>query len=240
MYLHLIFGPTTTGKTARATAQAIRTGAPVLVVDRIQCHPEVAVGSGRPTATELKSTQRLYLCERPVVDGQVSAAEANELLHAYVQQLAHRESLIILEGGSISLLQAIAADRRWQQYAWSCERLPLPPADVFLARATARVRQMLFPETGPSLLDEMLALWADARSHTMLQHIDGYRAILAYTQRHQLDVLDLPQALTQADYENLINEIALEYYAHAQWQEQDFPDFTQLTHKSAPYEVLTR
>ncbi len=228
-HLHLIFGPTTTGKTARATKQAIHTGAPVLVVDRIQCHPEIAVGSGRPTAVELESTQRIYLCERPVVEGQVSACEANELLHACVQQRTHHEPLIILEGGSISLLQAISADRRWQQYSWSSERLFLPAADVFRARATARIRQMLFPAAGPSLLDEMYALWADARARPMLQEIDGYRAVIAYALRRQLDVLALPQVLTKADCEDLINEIALEYYAHAQWQEHDFPDFTQMT-----------
>lgn len=225
LHLHMIYGPTTTGKTARAVALAQRTGAPVIALDRIQCHFELAVGSGRPSPAELEETRRVYLCERPVAVGQLPADEANRLLHESVERFGEREPLLIVEGGSISLLQAIAADSRWTSYRWSFERLPLPPREVYLDRAERRVREMFSSASGRSILDELLVLWPDPRSRPVLADVDGYRAIIAYARRRELPIIDLARLLTVTDYENLVQDIALEYLGHAEDQERGFPRF---------------
>lgn len=71
--LYLIWGATTTGKTAQSVALARSAGAPVISLDRVQCCHELAVGSGRPSPSELLGTRREYLCEREVSRGVVSA-----------------------------------------------------------------------------------------------------------------------------------------------------------------------
>lgn len=100
--LYLIWGATTTGKTAQSVALARSAGAPVISLDRVQCCHELAVGSGRPSPSELLGTRREYLCEREVSRGVVSAAEANQLLLDKVARYATQERALILEGGSVS------------------------------------------------------------------------------------------------------------------------------------------
>lgn len=48
MILHLIYGPTCSGKTDMAIQIAQETGWPVVALDRVQCCPQIATGSGRP------------------------------------------------------------------------------------------------------------------------------------------------------------------------------------------------
>lgn len=65
MILHLIYGPTCSGKTDMAIQIAQETGWPVVALDRVQCCPQIATGSGRPLESELQSTRRIYLDSRP-------------------------------------------------------------------------------------------------------------------------------------------------------------------------------
>lgn len=65
MLLHLIYGPTCSGKTDMAIQIAQETGWPVVALDRVQCCPQIATGSGRPLESELQSTRRIYLDSRP-------------------------------------------------------------------------------------------------------------------------------------------------------------------------------
>jgi hypothetical protein len=221
--LHLITGPTTTGKTARAVELAARTGASVIAVDRIQCHSALSVGSGRPSAEELRSTHRIYLCDRPVADGELPPALANDLLHGIVESLVQRDSLVILEGGSISLLHAIYEDHTWATYQWSYERLDLAAPNVFRTKAQARVRRMLARGARPSMLDEAAAASLEPRSREVLMGIVGYRTLCRYAQARVLPVSELARRGTPYDMACLTDEIVDDYLAYALRQERELP-----------------
>ncbi|UIF88378.1 isopentenyl transferase family protein [Cupriavidus sp. UYPR2.512] len=222
--LHFIVGPTTTGKTRRSVALAEQTDAPVIVLDRIQCFPDLAVGSGRPAVDELRSTRRVYIADRKVADGELAAATANAFLHEHVARLLQKESLLILEGGSVSLLRTIAADPRWATYEQTWERLALQDVAGYLSKAKSRIREMLAPADGSrSMLDEIAGLWPDARTHAVLNGIVGYRSIIAYADRYRIPVGRLPHALSPGQSDQLVQEIAGEYFVYARWQERELP-----------------
>lgn len=220
--LHFIVGPTTTGKTDRAVSLAAETGASVVAVDRIQCHPELAVGSGRPSVAELRSTRREYLCERAVADGELPPGEANKLLHEAIARLARRDATVVLEGGSISMLKAMARDASWREYEWTFERLHLPSIEVFKAKAATRVRSML-QSAGASMLDECAALWPDLLARPVLMGIVGYRTIARYAQAHGTSIAELARSATADDIERLTGLIASDFLGYAKVQESELP-----------------
>lgn len=155
--LYLIWGATTTGKTAQSVALARATGAPVISLDRVQCCQELAVGSGRPSPSDLLGTRREYLCDRSVSSGVIPAADANQLLFDKVVRYSAHERALILEGGSVSLINAMIRDERWsEQGEWALCRIALPGRAVFMAQAIKRVRDMLEPPPGHAgILDEL-------------------------------------------------------------------------------------
>lgn len=222
--LHLIRGPTSTGKTAAAVALAERTGATVISLDRVQCCFEISTGSGRPLPSELRGTKRVYLCSRKVVDGVIPADEANALLKQRVAEYATDGNMLILEGGSVSLLNRMISDPYWEDFQWRAESLPLGDPAMFLARAKARVWEMFQRKEGqPSLLDELVSLWADPATHPVLEDIDGYRYAIRFAREHGLPILqmhDLNAGLKQ----QLVEGIADEYLDHARWQTREFLD----------------
>jgi len=223
MFLHLIWGPTCSGKTDIAITLADRTGWPVIALDRVQCCPEIATGSGRPLLSELGSTRRIYLADRPLADGIIGA----EFAHATLKQEVGRrrkEPGLILEGGSISLLNCMMADPYWSDgFVWNINRLRLGDPDAFLGRARRRVRQMLAGSEGcPSLLAELAAHCDDA-SLSVLEDVDGYRCAIRFARQRGLPLDRLPH-LAPSLREELIECIAQEYLEHARWQERDFGD----------------
>lgn len=221
--VHLIWGPTSTGKTGASIALAQATGRPVLALDRIQCCEALSMGSGRPLPEELQGTRRDYLCERPLSAGMVSSEEAHVLLKSAVSRHRQDGQALILEGGSVSLINEMMQDDYWQDgISWRLLRYRLDSASTFLARARVRVRQMFEPPPGhPSLIDELLAGLADPRHRDTLADVDGYRAALLFAEDHRLGVTDLRQ-LPTALRDELIDQIANEYLMHARWQEDNF------------------
>jgi adenylate dimethylallyltransferase len=176
MNLVLIVGPTGVGKTDRAVERARSLDAPIVVLDRVQCHPELAVGSGRHVPD--RTAERIFLDERRVVDGIIPAPAAYRRLCQVLeaQRIAGRRA-VVLEGGSISLLTAMTADRRWRQESDVTVEVLAPAAGTHRARVSRRVRAMLLGER--SMLDEVRALLPDLRTHRVLDGIVGYREIVA-------------------------------------------------------------
>lgn len=160
MLLYLIYGPTCSGKTDMAIQIAQETGWPVVALDRVQCCPQIATGSGRPLASELQSTQRIYLDSRPLTEGIIDAESAHRRLILEVDWQKSEEGLI-LEGGSISLLNCMAKSPYWKSdFQWHVKRLRLGDPETFLARAKLRVSEMFaIREDRPSLLEELAELW---------------------------------------------------------------------------------
>lgn len=221
--LHLIWGPTTTGKTKVAIELSRQTGAPVIALDRVQCCPELATGSGRPALRELQGTPRLYIASRSLSEGMLTAGEANRRLKLQVQECARTSPLVILEGGSVSLFNEMAADPWWaRECSWRFTRLHMPEPVAFLARARQRVREMLHPEDGsPSLLQELAIAWHDMTCRATLEDVDGYRAAIELARRHRLSVAELLHVQEPLEVE-LVDAIAVEYLRHARWQESEF------------------
>lgn len=222
MTLHLVWGPTTTGKTAASVVLAEQTGAPVIALDRIQCCPELATGSGRPSLDELRGTHRIYIARQSLSDGIISAADANQRLKHRVVECALSHQQVILEGGSVSLLNEMTADPHWANFSWTFTCLRMPEPVTFLAHARQRVREMLHPTDGrPSLLDELAIAWHDVACRATLEDIDGYREAIALARRRQLSIPGLLHVESLLETE-LVDEIAMSYCRHARWQEQEF------------------
>jgi adenylate dimethylallyltransferase len=222
--LHLVYGPTGTGKTDLATALARRTGAPVIVLDRIQCHPELAVGAGRPADAEIAGTTRLYLCDRPATAGELPAGDAHQLLMARVEELTADAPLIILEGGSVSMLKLMHEDSAWDGFDWSFERIALPPARRYVPDAARRATAMLEPADGrPGLLAELAAAWPDLRSRPTLLSVFTYRIAIEGVWRASLPVEQATQLPRPARVE-LAQALAAALHAHARWQDRELPD----------------
>ncbi len=219
--LHMIWGPTCSGKTEVGVALAEQTGWPVIALDRVQCCPEMSTCSGRPLPAELRGTRRIYLASRAVREGIIPADEG----HALLVDLVDRHSAasgVILEGGSISLINRMILDPHWaNDWQWRSHRLLLGDRADFLDRALSRVEKML--RTGmerPSLLEELVALWPDSALRPILEDIDGYRYAIRFARQWNLPVAQL-LSLGDETKQRLINGIAEEYLGHAQWQERD-------------------
>jgi tRNA A37 N6-isopentenylltransferase MiaA len=222
--LHLVYGPTGSGKTGRATALARRTGAPVIVLDRIQCHPALAVGGGRPGEAEIAGTRRIYLCDRPVTAGELPPAEACRLLAAHVDELAANAPMVILEGGSVSVLKLMGRNPEWGRFTWSVDRRPLVPAEQYLPGAVKRARNMLQPpDGGAGLLEELAAAWAHPSARATLMSVFTYRVAVHAAQRAGL-VVERATDLGDAARGELAQTLAVALHAHAQWQDREIPE----------------
>ncbi len=217
-YLHLIWGPTTTGKTAYSVALAERIGAPVIALDRIQCCTDLAMGSGRPSDDELKGTRRHYLANRRLSQGIISSIEANDLLKQLVAEQGVRCQDIILEGGSVSLLDVMVQDEYWSSFLWSFKYFEIGDPDGYLVRARMRVNDMFHPQDGrASLLEELDHMWRDPMLRAALEDVDGYRCAVGFARQRGMPISALLSMDAGASQE-LVNEIAKEYLQHAQWQ----------------------
>ncbi|WP_070018728.1 isopentenyl transferase family protein [Streptomyces nanshensis] len=189
-YLHLVLGPTGIGKTSRSVELARREAAPVLVLDRIQCHPALAVGSGRPTPGELRGTTRVYLDRRQVSDGVLTAADAVDRMERLVKQLADTgASTIVLEGGSISTTRELLARPTW---FWGrrvhIEYVLEGDPDAYERRVSTRVERMLgYGTTARTILDELAGLWRVPAARPVLRSVTGYREVLELCRRFGLD-----------------------------------------------------
>lgn len=174
--LVVVAGPTGVGKTSRAAELAETFDAPIVVLDRVQCHGELAVGSGRRHPDD--SGRRMFLAERKVADGTISAPAAYRQLCRLLDALrVGGDRTIVLEGGSTSLLAAMAYDSTWRHDADVSVEWLAPDTGNYRGRLARRVETMLVGER--SMVDEVRALWPDHRTHSVLMDIVGYREVIA-------------------------------------------------------------
>ncbi|MEY9996724.1 hypothetical protein ABIE67_008756 [Streptomyces sp. V4I8] len=186
-FVHLIAGPTGVGKSAAATELARTTGAPIVVADRLQCFTDLATTSARAGA-DVPGVRRHWLGDRTFADGDLSATEAVDALVELVERLAVRHELVIIEGGSISLLRVLCARREQLDWRLTVRLLPLPAYDTYLAALTGRARAMLTPGAcGPGLLQELAALWRDPRRRRLAASVNGFEAVLECCAKYSID-----------------------------------------------------
>lgn len=176
MHVHLIIGPTGIGKTARSVALAKQIGAPVIVLDRVQVYQELTIASGRPLASELDGTTRIYLTERRVADGELLVSEAFYLLLRQIETVRLSHPCLILEGGSVSLCTALFEGGLLEHAPSSVQYLTLPSKAVYRQRLVARILEMLRGRV--SILDELAQVWWTPQQRMFAQTIGGYSAIV--------------------------------------------------------------
>ena len=209
MWLSVIAGPTGVGKTDRAIELARKFDAPIVVLDRVQCHAELAVGSGRHHADE--SRPRIFLDDRGVADGTISAPAAyRRLCDILDTRRAGGDQRVVLEGGSTSVLAEMARDSLWRHGADVSVEWLAPDAGYYRDRLTRRVANMLVGER--SMVDEVRALWPDHRTHPVLGGIVGYREVIAAMQAAA--TLDFDRRTMKA----LVQDVTEAHLAYAQEQ----------------------
>ncbi|MDF3150090.1 isopentenyl transferase family protein, partial [Streptomyces sp. T21Q-yed] len=136
----------------------------------------------------------------------LSAAEAADALVELVERLAARHRLVIIEGGSISLLRVLCARRAQLAWRLTVRLLPLPACDVYLANLTHRAREMLTPGVcGPGLLQELAALWHDPRQRRLAASVNGFEAVLECCAKYSLDAATIDK---QKIPEHILHRIA--------------------------------
>jgi hypothetical protein len=193
---HLILGPTGIGKTRRAVAAAAEGGCPVIALDRIQCHPQIGIGSGRPAEDELAGTTRLYLDDRPLSDGPISAGPAiDRLVHAQRLLLGGGAGALVVEGGSISLIRELTGRSDWCE-GWTVRVTVCVEGSArrYEEGVTARVEEMVGYGAGPArtVQDELADLWDDPLARKHAGEVIGYREAIDLCEQHSV----LPQELT--------------------------------------------
>lgn len=227
--VYLLWGATTTGKTALSVSVAKERGWPVIALDRFQGYHEIRTGSGAPTNNELGKTERIYITpQRSLADGIISAKDYNYWLKRRVLSLPEGKSDFIIEGGSVSLLKEMVSDEFWADFLWEIKILRAPSKDVFIKKAKRRITDMFHPEDGrPSIMDEVSSFFMNHKTIHPLEDIDGYRTIIDYCRCKKIE-FDKLKIMTTDQEKIIISQIAEEYYAHALWQEQETPCFPHL------------
>jgi hypothetical protein len=191
--VQLIAGPTGVGKSAAATELARATGAPIVVADRLQCFTDLATTSARAGA-DVPGVCRHWLGDRTFADGDLPAAEATDALVALVERLASTHPIVIVEGGSISLLRELCDRRSTLSWQLTVRLLPLPARDEYLATLTRRAHEMLTPGAcGPGLLRELAALWRDPGRRLLAASVNGFEAVLECCAKYALDAATIDE-----------------------------------------------
>jgi adenylate dimethylallyltransferase len=221
--IHLIAGPTGVGKSAMATDLARAGGAPIVVADRIQCFTDLATTSARAGA-EQPGASRYWLGDRTALDGDYPAEEAAQALIHQVFELGGEHPLVIIEGGSISLLQHLAEHLPDLPWRLTVCLLPLPDRARYLTTLTARAREMLMPAPpGRSLLEELSALWRIPRARGFAASVNGLEAALEWCAKYSLDPAQVDSSeISEEIKERLAHMIAVRHLEHGVLQSSVF------------------
>ncbi|SNX65745.1 isopentenyl transferase [Streptomyces sp. TLI_55] len=211
--VRLIAGPTGVGKSAAATALARETGAPVVVADRLQCFTDLATTSARAGA-DVPGARRHWLGDRTFADGDLGAVAATDALVALVERLGDRHRLVIVEGGSISLLRELAARRTALDWRLTVQLLAPPDRAEYVANLTRRAHEMLTPEPpGRSLLDELAVLWREPRQRWLAASVNGFEAVLECCAKYGIDVSTIGEQPLSAHVLNRMATLIAERHA---------------------------
>jgi adenylate dimethylallyltransferase len=198
--VQLVLGPTGVGKTQLSDTLAAgheheRAPVPVVVLDRIQCHPDLAVGSGRSDRP-----RRWHLDpQRPLAAGELSPDEAWDRAVELIDKAVVEFDAAIVEGGSMSMVARLA--QRWQEL--QCDSRSMSVTVVRPAsrawherRVRQRVREMIGDGGPGTMVAEAHRAAADPATYALVATIVGYRELL--TAACPLDVDALVEAITAA------------------------------------------
>jgi tRNA A37 N6-isopentenylltransferase MiaA len=223
-HVHAVVGPTGVGKTELATALAREMNAPIVVADRLQCYRELATTSARSEGDKTAGIIRLHLDDRLVRDGDYPPAEASEALVHQLEQLRARHPYVVVEGGSISVLQHFVSRRKELSFDFSAHVLQISDEAEYRHRLFARARSMLMPELGrPGMLRELEDAWRNELEREFVASINGFEAILAWSYKHSFSPAHLTSIKLDAEMLDELTWMVVDAHAeHGVEQQREF------------------
>jgi len=218
LQINAIVGPTGCGKTAAAKLLAQKLEAPIVVADRIQCFIDIPVTSAR--ASDMKDLSYNYIRERTIADGDYAPKEAITDLMRRIDELAASHRLIVLEGGSISLLTELAR-RAELPFQLNVHVMSMGERGQHWQRLRSRAREMLSPANKqPGLLQELSKAWQQVPQRPFVAGINGFEAVISWCQRHGVDPAEVgEQPPSERGMDELAAEIANAHMDHSLEQE---------------------
>lgn len=224
MLVRAIVGPTGIGKSAVATELASATGAPILVADRIQCYTDLPVSSARAESAE--GVNRIWLDDRTVRDGDYPPGDAAEMLLTRLCALVEHHRLVVLEGGSISVLLRFAEKIDQLPFPVSVQVLHIGNKDDYVARLRERARSMLFrDQCGRSLLTEFAAAWTTPGQRLFTASLSGLDSILEWCAKYSVPPEDIAEIDIPAKrFDELAGMIGERYAEHGFVQDRIFSE----------------
>lgn len=219
LQINAVVGPTGCGKSAVANSIASDLRAPVVVADRLQCFTDMPVTTARSPSAD--GVLRCHLSDRTIPDGDYPADEAFADLMRRISELATSQRLLVMEGGSLSLLTRLA---RWKElpFRLSVEVMPLGNRGEHWRRLRSRAMKMLGPADGqPGTLQELSHAWQYKTQRAFIATVNGFEAILAWCQRYGIDpgrVGELP--LSERELAELAAGIADAHLDHGLEQDE--------------------
>ncbi|MGW4211139.1 isopentenyl transferase family protein [Lentzea sp. NPDC004789] len=224
MLVRAIVGPTGIGKSAVATELASATGAPILVADRIQCYTDLTVSSARAESAE--GVHRVWLAERTVGDGDYPPGDAAEMLLTRLCDLVEHHRLVVLEGGSISVMLRFAENVGRLPFPVSVQVLRIGDKRDYVARLRARARSMLFrDQLGRSVLTEFVAAWTTPGQRLFTASLSGMDSILEWCAKYSVppeDIADID--IPPERFDELAGMIGERYAEHGFVQDKVFAE----------------
>lgn len=223
LQINAIVGPTGCGKTAAAKLLARKLEAPIVVADRIQCFIDIPVTSAR--ASDMEGLSYNHISERTIADGDYMPEDALADLMSRIDELAVSHRLIVLEGGSISLLAALA--RRVElPFRLHVDVMSIGERGQHWQRLRSRAREMLAPANKqPGLLQELSRAWQHVPQRSFVAGINGFEAVISWCQRHGLDPAEIGDQLpAERGMAELAAEIANAHMDHSLEQETAIQD----------------
>lgn len=104
-----IVGPTASGKSDLALAVAARVSAEIVTADSMQMYVGMDIGTATPTVAE-RAAVRHHLVDVWDIDHEASVAEFQVLARAAIDDVASRDALALLVGGSGLYVRAVLDD----------------------------------------------------------------------------------------------------------------------------------
>jgi adenylate dimethylallyltransferase len=175
-HVHLIAGPTGTGKTEAAMELAAANGGPVVVADRIQCFVDLPMISAR--FADAAAPHRHHLSGRVVPDGDYPVDEAAHALLYLVQSLTRQHRYVVVEGGSISLLHRFVNRRGRFSFRFTTEVLHLSDGAAYRDRLRARALRML----RGGMLEEFAQAWRHREQREFVASVKGLEPLVRWCQ----------------------------------------------------------
>ncbi|QII03667.1 TIGR00730 family Rossman fold protein (plasmid) [Rhodococcoides fascians A21d2] len=225
--MHLIVGPTGSGKSDRADKLARKINAPVLVADRFQCLVDMPVSTARPDQNDSaqEEVRRYYLPDRHLEQGPLSGPDACLALIFMIGKLALSEQSIVVEGGSISTLGALMSTE-FLPFDLKVIRRSITSRTQHHNLLRQRAREMIVtgdPLSGKGLIEEVADAWRNPSTRAVVESINGPEAVLDWCRNAGRSPDSLMRSqLSSDDLEQLIDAVADAHLFHALDQDLSF------------------